>query len=70
MPNEFSAIIEKDDDLFIAYCPQIPGANGQGHTKEEYLQSLSDAIKLILEDRREDSLRGIPDDAMRDVVTV
>jgi len=70
MPNEFSAIIEKADGWFIAYCPEIPGANGQGHTKEECLQSLSDAIKLILEDRREDSLRGIPDDAMRDVVTV
>jgi predicted RNase H-like HicB family nuclease len=70
MPNEFSAIIEKDDDWFIAYCPEIPGANGQGHTKEECLQSLSDAIKLILEDRKEDSLRGIPDDVMRGVVTV
>ena len=70
MPNEFSAIIEKDDDWFIAYCPEIPGANGQGRTKEECLQSLSDAIKLILEDRREDSLRGIPEDAMRDVVIV
>ena len=70
MPNEFSAIIEKDDGWFIAYCPEIPGANGQGHTKEECLQSLSDAIKLILEDRREDSLRSIPDGAMREVVTV
>lgn len=70
MPNEFSAIIEKDDDWFIAYCPEIPGANGQGHTKEECLQSLSDAIKLIFEDRREDALRGIPDDVMREVVTV
>ncbi|MDY6790807.1 MAG: type II toxin-antitoxin system HicB family antitoxin [Thermodesulfobacteriota bacterium] len=70
MPNEFSAIVEKEDDWFIAYCPEIPGANGQGRTKEKCLQSLSDAIKLILEDRKEDSLRGIPDDAMREVVTV
>ncbi len=31
-----------------AYCPEIPGANGQGHTKEEARRSLSDAIALIL----------------------
>lgn len=48
MHNEFTAIIEKDGEWFIAYCPEIPGANGQGRTKEECLQSLSDAISLIL----------------------
>ena len=35
MRNEFTAIIEKDDNWYIAYCPEIPGANGQGMTKEE-----------------------------------
>ena len=47
MHNEFNAIIEKDNDWFISYCPEIPGANGQGRTKEKCLESLSDAIKLI-----------------------
>ena len=70
MHNEFTAIIEKDGEWFIAYCPEIPGANGQGRTKEECLQSLSDAISLILEDRREEALRGVPQDATREVVTV
>jgi predicted RNase H-like HicB family nuclease len=70
MHNEFTAIIERDGAWYIAYCPEIPGANGQGRTKEECLQSLSDAIELILQDRREDALRGIPQDAMREVVTV
>lgn len=70
MRNEFSAIIEKDQEWFIAYCPEIPGANGQGRTKEECLKSLSDAINLILEDRREDAFRGVPQDASREVVTV
>ncbi len=68
MRNEFTAIIEQDEDWFIAYAPEIPGANGQGRTKEEALQSLAEAIALILEDRREDGLRGIPDNAVRDVV--
>jgi len=53
MHNEFTAIIEKDENLYIAYCPEIPGANGQGKTKEECLKSLPEAIRLILEDRRQ-----------------
>lgn len=70
MRNEFTAIIERDGSWFIGYCPEIPGANGQGHTKEECLESLSEAIALILEDRREDGLRGVPEDAMREVVAI
>ena len=70
MHNEFTAIIEKDEDWYIAYCPEIPGANGQGKTKEECLKSLSDAIKLILEDRRQDVMKGIPQDAVSEVMAV
>ncbi|MCK6619782.1 MAG: type II toxin-antitoxin system HicB family antitoxin [Calditrichaceae bacterium] len=56
MHNEFTAIIEKDGDWYIAYCPEIPGANGQGRTIEECRKSLAEAIALILEDRRENVL--------------
>lgn len=70
MSNEFTAVIEKDGDWYIAYCPEIPGANGQGRTIEECKRSLSAAISLILEDRREDALRGVPVDAIRELVTV
>ena len=55
MKHEFTAIFERDGDWHIAYCPEIPGANGQGRTKEQARQNLSDAIALILEDRREDA---------------
>ena len=70
MRNEFTAIVEKDEDWFIAYCPEIPGANGQGRTKEECLASLAEAIQLILEQRRNDALRGIPPDAIKDTVAI
>jgi len=70
MRNEFTAVIEKDGDWYIAYCPEIPGANGQGRTKEEARDSLAEAIALILEDRREDALRGVPPDADRVTVIV
>jgi predicted RNase H-like HicB family nuclease len=68
--NEFTAIIEKDGEWFIAYSPEIPGANGQGRTREEARESLARAIALILADRREDALRGVPPEAERDTVTV
>ena len=70
MHNEFTAIIEKDGDWHIAYCAELPGANGQGETKDECLKNLSEAIKFILEDRRQDTLRSIPDNAQTELLHV
>ena len=70
MRNEFTAIIEQDEGWYVAYSPEIPGANGQGRTKDEALDSLRGAIQLILEDRGEDGLRGIPPSAIRETVTI
>jgi len=66
MHIEFTMVIEQDGEWFIGYCPEIPGANGQGRTLEECREDLAEAIGLILEDRREDGLRGVPPDALRD----
>ena len=46
------------------------GANGQGHPKDEARRSLTDAIALILEERRQDGLRGVPPDAERETVSL
>ena len=70
MRNEFTGVVERDGDWFIAYSPEVPGANGQGATKDDARASLAAAIQLILEDRREDALRGLPDDAIRETVSV
>lgn len=35
MRNEFMALVERDGEWFVAYSPEIPGANGQGKTKAE-----------------------------------
>ncbi len=70
MRNEFTAVVEQDESWFIAYSPEIPGANGQGRTKDEALESLREAILLILEDRRKDGLRGAPREAVREMVVV
>jgi predicted RNase H-like HicB family nuclease len=70
MRNELTAILERDGDWHTAYCPEIPGATGQGRTRDEARASLAEGIALILEDRRADSLRGVPAGAELDRVTV
>ena len=70
MRNEFTAIFERDGDWFIAYCPEVPGANGQGKTLEECRRNLADAIELILEVRREDAMRGVPPSAVQETIVV
>jgi predicted RNase H-like HicB family nuclease len=70
MHNEFTAIVEQDGPWYVAYCAEVPGANGQGKTRQECLASLREAIALILEYRREESLRALPPDASRELVVV
>lgn len=71
MKAEFTAIIEPaPEGGFWAMCLEVPGANGQGETIEEAKDNLREAIELILEDRKSDILRGLPDDAIQDKVMV
>ena len=61
--KRFTAIVhrgEPDEGGFWATCLEVPGANGQGETKEECLRSLSDAIQLLLESEREEAFRLDP----------
>lgn len=70
MRNTFTAILERDGGWYVAYCAEVPGANGQGRSKQEACSSLAAAIDLILRDRREDAFRGLPEDAERVTVAV
>lgn len=68
--NEFTAIIERDGKWFVAYCPELPGANGQGRTAAQAKKNLGEAIALILEDRRQDAFKGVPRSAKREILAV
>ena len=70
MRNEFTAIVEQDGPWHIAYYAEVSGANGQGASREECLASLREAIAMILEHRREESLRSIPLDAKQELVVL
>lgn len=62
--------MEQDGNWYVAYSPEVPGANGQGASIEEAKASLAEAIRLILEDRRDDALRGLPDNAIQGIVSI
>lgn len=71
MKAEFTAIIEPSPEGgYWAICPEVPGANGQGETIDETKENLRQAIELILQDRREDILRGLPEDAIREKIII
>ena len=71
MKSNFTAIAESaPEGGYWAICPDVPGANGQGEFVDEALESLRDAITLILEDRRADALRGLSSDAIQTTVSV
>ena len=51
---------EPDEGGFWATCLEVPGANGQGETKEECLADLTNAVQLLLETEREEVFRLDP----------
>jgi predicted RNase H-like HicB family nuclease len=44
----FTAIIKKEEDLYVATCPEI-GTASQGETLEEAIENLKEATELYLE---------------------
>ena len=45
----FTAVIHKEDDLYIADCPEV-GTVSQGHTVEEAIANLKEVTELYLEE--------------------
>jgi hypothetical protein len=58
MHDEFTAVFAREGEWYIAYSPEIGGANGQG------------AEGRSPEDRRDDGLRGMPPDGERETLIV
>jgi len=61
--KQFTAIVhrgEPSEGGFWATCLEVPGANGQGETKEECLGNLKEAIRLLLDTERAEVFRLDP----------
>ncbi len=49
MIRKASVVIEKDEDGFYAWCPELKGCQSQGQTIEEATANIREAIELYLE---------------------
>lgn len=49
----FSVVVEKDEDGYFAFCPELKGCYTQGETYEEGIENIKDAIRLHIADRVE-----------------
>jgi len=47
----FSVVVERDEDGYFAFCPELQGCYTQGESYEEALENVRDAIRLHVEDR-------------------
>jgi predicted RNase H-like HicB family nuclease len=56
MSIEYTAIITKDDDWWLGWIAEIPGANAQESTKAELLISLKKAARDIIQLRRQEAI--------------
>ncbi len=55
--KQFTAIIhqgEPNEGGYWATCLEVPGANGQGETKDECLRNLGEAVRLLLKTELEE----------------
>ncbi len=69
--RQFTAIVHKggpDEGGYWATCLEVPGANGQGETKEQCLADLREAVKLLMDVEREEAFRLDPDAETADLV--
>lgn len=45
----FSAVLHKEDDMFVAECPEV-GTTSQGETVEKAVANLKESTELYLEE--------------------
>ena len=66
---KFSVVIEKTEEGYFAFCPELQGCYTQGETYEEIIENIKDALKLHLEDRLKDGEK-IPEFEMISLTSV
>jgi len=57
MTQRFTAIIEREDDIYVALCPELDIAS-QGETVSEARNNLREAIELFLESASPDEIHS------------
>jgi predicted RNase H-like HicB family nuclease len=50
-------VVEPDEDVFVAYCPELPGCVTYGKTEEEARQNIMEVLELYLRPTKEELSR-------------
>ena len=59
MSYRLTAVIEKDEDGYYAYCPDLAGCQSQGDTWEDVQVNIREAIALYLETLSDEERRSL-----------
>jgi predicted RNase H-like HicB family nuclease len=52
----FLIVIEKANNNYSAYCPDLPGCIATGRTREEAARNMYEAVEMHIQGLREDNL--------------
>ena len=55
MATSYTAVVQQDGEWWIGLIEEVPGVNSQGHSREELLDNLRDALDEALEMNRADA---------------
>lgn len=66
----YAIVIEKAENNFSAYVPDLPGCVATGHSKEEVEEQIREAIEFHLEGLREDGVAAPPPASQAEYVEV
>lgn len=56
MAPSYTAVIQRDGELWIGWIEEIPGVHSQGETRDELIENLRSALQEALEMNRSDAL--------------
>ena len=51
-------VIEPDEDVYVAYCPELPGCVTYGETEELARENIKEALELYLKPSKEKVPKG------------
>jgi predicted RNase H-like HicB family nuclease len=59
MPYKVSVVLEKDENGYYAWCPELKGCQSQGESLDEALSNIREAVELYLESMPEKERRTV-----------
>ena len=58
MKSNYTAVIIKSEKWYAGFIKELPGAHSQGKTKNEVMENLKEAVKMIVESNYRHSIEG------------